>query len=65
MGISYIFSKQSFSYRKRTPTPPQPLPPKKKTNPYISGNETLLYFRKLLIFQEVTYQTRKIKKTHS
>ena len=35
-----------------------PLPPviknRKKEKKCISGNETLLYFRKLLIFQEVT-----------
>ena len=27
--------------------------------PCISGNGTFLYFRKLLIFQEVTFQARK------
>ena len=27
---------------------------------YISGNGTFLYFRKLLIFQEVTFRARKI-----
>ena len=33
--------------------------------PYISGNETFLYFRKLLIFQKITFQARKMKKTYS
>ena len=32
---------------------------------YISGNGTFLYFRKRLIFQEVTFQAQKMKKTHS
>ena len=43
-----------------------PLPPvikkRKKEKKCISGNETLLYFRKLLIFQEVTSWVQKIKK---
>lgn len=30
-------------------------------NTYISGNETLLYFRKVLMFYEVTFQARKGK----
>ena len=29
---------------------------------YISGNGIILYFRKLLIFQEVTFRARKMKK---
>ena len=33
--------------------------------PYFSGNGTFLHFRKLLIFQEVTFQVRIVKKTHS
>ena len=35
-----------------------------KKIPYISGNGAFLYFRELLLFQEVTFQTRKMKKTH-
>ena len=30
--------------------------------PYISGNQTFLYFRKILIFQEITVLAQKIKK---
>ena len=47
---------------------PSHLPPpsckkkRKKEKNCISGNETLLYFRKLLIFQEVTSWVQKIKK---
>ena len=36
-----------------------------KKNPYISGNGTFLYFKKLLIFQEVTFRARKVKRPHS
>ena len=32
---------------------------------YISGNGTFLYFRKLLIFQDVIFQAQKIKKIHT
>ena len=32
--------------------------------PYISGNETFLYFRRLLIFQEVNFRARKVKRIH-
>ena len=44
----------SFSYISGTETP--------KRVPYISGNENP---GKLLMFQEVTFQARKIKKTRS
>ena len=50
-----IFSKESFSYISGNGNPEKIL--------YISGNRTFLYFRKILIFQEVTFGTRKIKKT--
>ena len=31
----------------------------------ISGNVTFLYFKKLLVFQDVTFRARKVKRTHS
>ena len=47
MELAYIFSKESFSYISRNRNP--------KKIPYISGNGTFLYFRKLHIFQETSY----------
>ena len=35
-----------------------------KSFPYISGKETFL-LKKLLMFKEITFRARKIKKTHS
>ena len=55
--ISYSFSKKSCSYILGNGNP--------KKLCYISGNRTFLYFRKLLIFQEVTFQVWKVKRTHS
>ena len=51
---SYIFPKESFSYISRNRNPEKIL--------YISGNGTFLYFRKLLVFQKVTFRARKMKK---
>ena len=51
-----IFLKESLLYVSGNRNPPK--------IPYISGNGAFLYFRKLLIFQEVTFQALKIKVTH-
>ena len=45
--------KESLPYISGNQNPPK--------NTYISGNETLLYFRKVLMFYEVTFQARKGK----
>ena len=47
-------SKESFPYISENGNP-------EKIH-YISGNRTFLYFRKLLVFREVTFQAREIKK---
>ena len=52
-----IFLKESFSYISGNGNPEKIF--------YISGNGTFLYFRKTLIFQEVTFRSRKVKITHS
>ena len=36
-----------------------------KKIPYISGNVIFLYFRKLLIFQEVTFRAPKVKRKNT
>ena len=51
---SIIFSKESFPYILENENP--------KQIHYISGNGTSLCFTKLIMFQEVTFQARKIKK---
>ena len=51
---SIIFPKESFPYILENKNP--------KQIHYISGNGTFLHFTKLLMFQEVTFQARKIKK---
>ena len=58
--IPYVFSKVSFSYILGTRN--------LEKIPYILGNGTFLYFskrkpKKLLIFQEVTSELEKLKKT--
>ena len=55
--MSYIFSKESFSYIFGNGNLEKIL--------YISGKEISLYFTKLLIFKEVTFQALKVKRTHS
>ena len=55
--ISYIFSKKSFCNISGNKNLGKII--------YILANGTFLYFRKLLIFQEVTFRARKVKRTHS
>ena len=50
----YVFSKESSSYTPENGTP--------KKIPYVSGNGTFIYFRKLLTFHGVTFQAQKMKK---
>ena len=55
--MSYILLKESFSYISGNADP--------EKIPFISGNGTFLYFRKLLTFQEVTFRAPKMKKKNS
>ena len=55
--MSYILSKESFYYTSGNGNPEKIL--------CILGNGTFLYFRKLSIFQEVTFQVWKIAKSRS
>ena len=54
---SCVFSKESCSYVSGKGNPEKCF--------YILGNGTFLYFRKLLMFQELTFRARKMKKSRS
>ena len=54
----YFLKRKLFLYFKRNE-----IKPRKKS--FYFRNGTFLCFRKLLIFQELTYQARKTKRTHS
>ena len=53
----YFLKKKAVLIFRGTETP--------KKIPYISGNGTFLYFKKVLIFQEITFRARKVKRTLS